>query len=90
LRDEPNLQKEAFDFFEKIANKNYSTAIYILGNFYRDGIATPVSNEKAVSLYTQAANLGSPKAAQAIGEAYVSGSLGLPLSIETGIKYILA
>lgn len=84
---EKSAKKEAFEFIKSLAEEENRDAFYLLGGFYREGIGTPVSNEKAVELYTLAADKGDFFAKNLIGEAYIDGNMGLTPSIDTGIKY---
>lgn len=54
-------KEEAFKWIKKAALKGDDIACYKLGNFYKNGIGTSISNDKAKYWYEQSARGGNPE-----------------------------
>lgn len=67
---------EAFDWYEKAAASGDFMAITSLGYLYDEGLGVRASDEKALSLYLRAANIGHPDAMWNIAILYNQGELG--------------
>ena len=69
--DEDN--KKAFHYYELAAQNNDPDSLYILGQYYSQGIGTDESNEKAFDCYNKAANLGHIKSQCKVADCFCSG-----------------
>lgn len=80
--------KKAMEIFLEGMGKNDAESINQLGIIYKDGIDTSVDNTKALSLFKQAANLGSNSAQFNLGIMYFKDKvLNKILSkLENGLK----
>jgi len=63
----------AFNYFQKAADKNNSTAQYYVGVMFRDGIGCQGNSEEAVKWFKKAATQGFPEAQYNLGVMYRDG-----------------
>jgi len=80
-------KKEAIKHYTEAAQQGHPEALYMLGNFYKDGFGgLKQSFEKAVEYYKLAADQGYPKAQNNLGICYELGLGGLIQSYSKAIE----
>ena len=79
--------KNAFKYYQELANRGDVEAQYYLGNMYRSGEGVKKNYSTAVDLYYKSAEKGYAKAQFSLGLAYLHGE-GVPQSESVGIKWI--
>ena len=78
----PNFEKAVFWFKRAIkykANKDFGGVEYYLGHCYENGFGIPQNTEKAIELYTTAANKKFPQAMKKLSVCYAKGINGCPV-----------
>lgn len=75
----PQNYSEAFKWFQKSANNNYSKAQYNLGQLYRQGKGIKQDYQEAAKWYLKAAKQGYSPAQVAMGQMYRAG-MGVTLN----------
>jgi TPR repeat protein len=77
------LEQRAFDTAKEASERNpYYT--YVLGTYYRDGVATVKSPETAAKLFVESCEGYDPVGCLAAGEIYLGGH-GLPANLEIAV-----
>ena len=80
--------KQALHYAELGYKDGDSTAALLLGGWYEQGDGVPQSNEKAVSWYERASELGCFLASERLHRAYKWGELGLVADKTLAKKYL--
>jgi len=78
--------KEAFNWFQLAAAKNYARAQYKLGYLYHRGEGAKKNNDKAFKWVSKAAGQGYKPAMYYLGKLYAAGD-GAPASIQRALKW---
>ena len=78
---------QAYDEFSYLAEEGNNIALYYLGLMYENGLAVPVSKEKAANYYMQAFKLGNTAAAGQLGLLLLNGS-GVQQDTEAGLNLL--
>lgn len=84
----PQYDKAAFQWVEKAALQHNDEAIYLLANFYLDGIGTMVDYEKAFGLFNQLAQENHHLAQAKLGQMYYFG-LGVARDSHKAREYLM-
>src|SRR5204863_527688 len=77
---------KAFELSKKLAEKEFSRGIYMLGHCYYYGIGISVNKLRAIELYQNAANLGSSIAQCKLASIYKSGK-GIVRDVDQAIYW---
>lgn len=77
----------AFSEFSYLANAGDVTAMYYLGQMYRDGLGVEKNTERAVQLFEQAEGAHNTEATTTLGRMLLYGD-GITQNAELGVEYL--